>query len=118
LFASVPLDVTLTVTASPTKGLEATISLAQRLCRHGYPGRAPHLGSPGGATTRTSTTSWRSCASAGSTTYSCPPVTPIPPVGRFDSALSLLERLDEVGRPFSPNGDHGLPQTIRASTTT
>ena len=33
---SVPRDVTMTVTASPSKGLEATIGLAERLAKHGY----------------------------------------------------------------------------------
>ena len=36
VLSSVPLEVTLTVTASPTKGLEATIALAERLRAHGY----------------------------------------------------------------------------------
>ena len=40
--SSVPRDVTLTVTASPTKGLEATIALAQRLSEHGFT-VVPHL---------------------------------------------------------------------------
>jgi methylenetetrahydrofolate reductase (NADPH) len=44
--SSVPQDVTLTVTASPTKGLEATIALAQRLSEHGFT-VVPPLGSPG-----------------------------------------------------------------------
>ena len=38
----VPRDVTLTVTVSPTKGLETTLGLAERLVGHGY-AVVPHL---------------------------------------------------------------------------
>ena len=37
-----PLDRTVTVTASPAKGIEATLALAERLARHGY-ATVPHL---------------------------------------------------------------------------
>ena len=40
--ASVPREVTITVTASPRRGIEATISLAERLAGHGYP-VVPHI---------------------------------------------------------------------------
>ena len=39
----VPRDVTLTVTASPVKGLDHTLELAGKLAAHGYPGRAAPL---------------------------------------------------------------------------
>ena len=42
VLASVPLDVGVTVTASGAKGLEATLSLAERLAAHGYV-TVPHL---------------------------------------------------------------------------
>jgi methylenetetrahydrofolate reductase (NADPH) len=34
-----------------------------------------------------------------------------PPAGRFDSALSLLDRLGEMGRPFARVGVTGYPQS-------
>jgi methylenetetrahydrofolate reductase (NADPH) len=40
--ASVPHDVTITVTASPRRGIDATIELAERLGRHGYQ-VVPHI---------------------------------------------------------------------------
>jgi len=40
--ASVPHEVTITVTASPRRGLEATVDLAERLGRHGYQ-VVPHI---------------------------------------------------------------------------
>jgi methylenetetrahydrofolate reductase (NADPH) len=42
VLASVPHDVTITVTASPRRGIEATIDLAERLGRHGYQ-VVPHI---------------------------------------------------------------------------
>jgi methylenetetrahydrofolate reductase (NADPH) len=42
VLAHVPTDVRLTITASPTKGQDATIALAERLEAHGY-SVAPHL---------------------------------------------------------------------------
>jgi methylenetetrahydrofolate reductase (NADPH) len=42
VIASVPHDVTITITASPRKGIDATVSLAERLARHGYQ-VVPHI---------------------------------------------------------------------------
>jgi methylenetetrahydrofolate reductase (NADPH) len=42
VLASVPREVTITVTASPRRGIGATIGLAERLARHGY-AVVPHL---------------------------------------------------------------------------
>jgi methylenetetrahydrofolate reductase (NADPH) len=42
VLAHVPRDVTITITASPRKGIEATLDLAGRLAKHGY-GVVPHL---------------------------------------------------------------------------
>jgi len=42
LLATVPTEVTITITASPRKGLGATLALAERLAGHGYR-VVPHL---------------------------------------------------------------------------
>jgi methylenetetrahydrofolate reductase (NADPH) len=42
VLATLPRDVTITVTASPRRGIEATISLAERLGKHGYQ-VVPHI---------------------------------------------------------------------------
>jgi methylenetetrahydrofolate reductase (NADPH) len=42
VLASVPPEVTITVTASPRRGIEATVDLAERLGRHGYQ-VVPHI---------------------------------------------------------------------------
>jgi methylenetetrahydrofolate reductase (NADPH) len=110
VLSSVPLEVTLTVTASPTKGLEATIALAERLRAHGYvvvphiSARlvvdAPHLAE----------ISARLSACAIDDIF-VPAGDADPPAGKFDSALSLLIELDHLGRPFSRMGITGYPQS-------
>jgi methylenetetrahydrofolate reductase (NADPH) len=42
VIAAVPHDVTITITASPRKGIDATVSLAERLAKHGYQ-VVPHI---------------------------------------------------------------------------
>ena len=42
VLAAVPREVTITVTASPRRGIDATIELAERLARNGY-GVVPHI---------------------------------------------------------------------------
>jgi methylenetetrahydrofolate reductase (NADPH) len=42
LLAHVPHDVTITITASPRRGIDATVSLAERLAKHGYQ-VVPHI---------------------------------------------------------------------------
>ena len=42
VLAHVPHEVTVTITASPRRGIEATVSLAERLARHGYQ-VVPHI---------------------------------------------------------------------------
>jgi len=41
----VPRELTITVTASPTKGLKPTLALTERLTAHGY-AAVPHLSAP------------------------------------------------------------------------
>src|SRR6202011_2885485 len=42
ILAHVPKDVTITVTASPRRGIDATVSLAERLAKQGYQ-VVPHI---------------------------------------------------------------------------
>ena len=108
--ASVPLDVGVTVTASPSKGLEDTLALAERLAAAGYvvvphlaarmvTGRARARGDRGPAPARR--------ASAG---CSCPAGTPRP-AGDYPDALALLEDLTALGRPFEHVGVTGYPES-------
>src|SRR6266702_421779 len=82
----VPKELTVTVTASPARGLEPTLDLTERLAGHGYH-VVPHL----------SARLVRDDAH--------------PPAGQFASALSLLERLTEMGRPFARVEITGYPES-------
>ncbi|MGC1419542.1 MAG: methylenetetrahydrofolate reductase [Acidimicrobiales bacterium] len=107
---SVPFDVTVTVTASPTKGLEATVALAQRLSQHGYT-VVPHLSARLVVDDQHLEDVVAQLRASGIDDVFVPAGDADPPAGRFDSALSLLTRLDEMGRPFSRMGITGYPQS-------
>jgi len=92
----VPPGMTMTVTASPTKGLDATLDLTEVLAGRGYQ-VVPHL------TAR--------LIACGVDDVFVPAGDADPPAGRFDSALSLLERLAEMGNPFPRTGITGYPET-------
>jgi methylenetetrahydrofolate reductase (NADPH) len=110
VLSSVPREVTMTVTASPTKGLEATISLAERLRSHGYV-VVPHISARlviDEAHLAEISARLRAC---GIDDIFVPAGDAETPAGRFDSALSLLAELDHQGRPFSRIGITGYPQS-------
>jgi methylenetetrahydrofolate reductase (NADPH) len=106
----VPRDVVITVTASPAKGLDPTIDLAERLAGHGYR-TVPHLSARlvrDRAHLDAVVTRLTAC---GVTDVFIPAGDADPPAGPFPSALSLLEALDEMGRPFAEVGVTGYPQS-------
>jgi len=106
----VPRDVTMTVTASPARGLDATIDLTERLAARGYR-VVPHLSARlvrddahlAGIVER--------LTAIGIDDVFVPAGDADPPAGRFDSAVALLDRLAEMGRPFSRVGVTGYPQS-------
>ena len=104
-----PTDRSVTVTASPTKGLEATLDLAERLAKQGYP-VVPHLAA---RMVRDRTELVEICdrlSTAGITEVFVPAGDKTPPEGEYDSALPLLADLTELGRPFGV-GITGYPET-------
>jgi methylenetetrahydrofolate reductase (NADPH) len=109
VLASVPLDVGVTVTASGAKGLEATLSLAERLSAHGYV-TVPHLaarmisGRPELVEIRTR------LAEAGITRVFVPGGD-VDPVGDYPDAFSLLEDLATLAEPFTQIGIAGYPES-------
>ncbi len=110
VLAHLPLDRTVTVTASPAKGLEATLALTESLSRQGYVA-VPHLAAR--------MVSGRSelaeiCArmqAAGVRTVFVPGGDQDPPAGDYTSALDLLEDLTALGRPFPEVGIAGYPES-------
>ena len=110
VLASVPRDVPVTVTASPTKGLSATLDLAESLARHGYT-VVPHLSARlvrdkvelADIVTR--------LRAIGVQDVFVPAGDADPHVGAYDAALPLLTDLSELGRPFPHVGITGYPET-------
>jgi len=102
-------DREITVTASPGKGLDATLDLAERLTGHGY--RAvPHLAA---RMVRDKAELAEICdrlTGKGITRVFVPGGDADPP-GAYPDALSLLEALTDLGRPFEHVGITGYPES-------
>jgi len=107
---SVPTDVTITVTASPTKGLAPTLDLAERLAGHGYR-VVPHLS----ARLVTDDVHLKEIVArlvtAGVDDVFVPAGDADPPAGRYHSALDVLVELTALGRPFRHVGITGYPES-------
>ncbi len=106
----VPKEVTLTVTASPTKGLEATIALAERLCRHGY-SVVPHISARLVVDNGHLDEIVARLTACAINDIFVPAGDADPPAGKFDSSLSLLVQLNALGRPIERMGITGYPQS-------
>ena len=106
----VPRDVTLTVTASPVKGLGPTLELTGRLAAQGYP-VVPHL-------------SARLVRDGGHLAEIVAQVRELgvrdvfvvagdadEPAGDFEGAAALLDAMSELGHPFEEIGITGYPES-------
>ncbi len=108
LLAHVPTSVTVTVTASPAKGLEPTVVTAERLAKNGYD-VVPHLAARmvhGRAELeelvgRLTAVGVRTVFVPGGDAESS---------DTYPDALALLEDLTELGRPFAQVGIAGYPE--------
>jgi methylenetetrahydrofolate reductase (NADH) len=109
VLALVPRDVTVTVTASPSKGLEATLDLAERLTGHGY-AVVPHLAARM-VSGRTELEEISARLTGKGITRIFVPGGDADPAGDYPDALSLLEDLAELGRPFAQVGITGYPES-------
>ncbi len=104
-----PRERQITVTASPGKGLDATLALAERLAGHGYP-VVPHLAA-------------RMVSGRSELAEICDRLTGkgisrvfVPggdadPAGDYQDALAVLEDLTALGRPFEHVGITGYPES-------
>jgi methylenetetrahydrofolate reductase (NADPH) len=106
----VPAGMTVTVTASPVKGLDATIDLTERLAARGYR-VVPHLAARSVADDAHLDRIVARLKACGVDDAFVPGGDATHPAGRFDSALPLLERLTEMGSPFSRIGITGYPES-------
>ena len=105
-----PTDRPVTVTASPAKGLDATLELAERLAKQGY-SVVPHLAA---RMVRDRAQLAEICdrlRTAGIDEVFVPGGDKTPPEGEYDAALPLLVDLTGLGRPFARVGITGYPET-------
>ena len=102
-------DRVVTVTASPGKGLEATLDLAERLTGHGYTA-VPHLAARM-VTDRAELAEICDRLTGKGITSIFVPAGDADPPGGYPDSLSLLEDLKELGSPFPHVGITGYPES-------
>lgn len=106
----VPRELTVTVTASPARGLEPTLALAERLSEHGYP-VVPHLSARLVRDSAHLADVVARLTAAGVNDVFVPAGDADPPAGSFHSALEVLDQLTAMGRPFERVGITGYPES-------
>jgi methylenetetrahydrofolate reductase (NADPH) len=106
----IPAGSTVTVTASPVKGLEPTLDLAVRLAGHGYR-VVPHIAARSVVDDAHLSDIAARLTAAGIDDVFVPGGDAAHPAGRFEAALPLLERLAEMGAPFRQVGITGYPES-------
>jgi methylenetetrahydrofolate reductase (NADPH) len=107
--AHVGTSTALTVTASPSKGLEPTLALTERLTDHGYTA-IPHLAARMVRDRAELSEICDRLTSQGIDKVFVPGGDADPP-GGFPDALSMLEAIKELGAPFSHIGITGYPES-------
>ena len=103
-----PAGSTITVTASPSKGLEATLSLSERLAAQGYD-VVPHLAARMISSRSELAEVTERLHQAGVATIFVP-AGDADPVGPYGGALDLLDDLAAIGNPFAHVGVTGYPE--------
>ncbi len=106
----VPREVAVTVTASPSKGLEPTLALTERLAAAGYQ-VVPHLSARLIRDAAHLAEIVARLTAAGIGDVFVPAGDAESPAGAFTSALDVLEELDKLGGPFPRVGITGYPET-------
>jgi methylenetetrahydrofolate reductase (NADPH) len=107
---AVPRDVTLTVTASPAKGIGATLDLTERLMAHGYT-VVPHLAARMVAGRTDLEQIVKRLTTLGVDNVFCPAGDADPPAGEYTGSVPMLEHLTQMGRPFEHVGITGYPES-------
>jgi methylenetetrahydrofolate reductase (NADPH) len=106
----VPRDVTLTVTASPVKGLDHTLELAGTLSALGYP-VVPHLSARLVVDRSHLTEVISRLAGIGVRDVFVVAGDADQPAGAYEGASELLDAMHEVGHPFEQIGITGYPES-------
>jgi methylenetetrahydrofolate reductase (NADPH) len=109
VLAHLPRSRTVTVTASPSKGLEATLALTERLAQHGYP-VVPHIAARM-VSGRSELEEIVGRLTARGITGVFVPAGDAHPVGSYEDALGVLEDLAAIGHPFKHVGITGYPES-------
>lgn len=104
-----PHERVITITSSPTKGLEATVALAERLASAGRP-VVPHLAARM-ISGRTELAELVDRLVRSGVTRVFIPAGDADPVGDYDDALGLLQDLATLGAPFEQIGITGYPES-------
>jgi methylenetetrahydrofolate reductase (NADPH) len=102
-------ELPVTVTASPSKGLEATLDLTERLTGHGYTA-IPHLAARMVRDKAELTEICERLTGKGISRVFVPAGDADPP-GTYPDAVSMLQDLAELGRPFEQVGVTGYPES-------
>lgn len=110
VLAHVPRDVKITVTVSPTKGLEPTLALAGALARRGY-AVVPHLSARLVADAAEVAEIADRLRGDGIRDVFVVAGDAVEPRGSFAGAIGLLEALTGLGRPFPEVGITGYPES-------
>jgi methylenetetrahydrofolate reductase (NADPH) len=106
----VPPGRTITVTASPAKGLEATLALTERLAASGYDA-VPHLAARMISGREELSDIVQRMQQAGVRTVFVPAGDQDPPAGPYVGSFDLLEDLKALGNPFTDVGITGYPES-------
>jgi len=109
VLAWVPAGATVTVTASPGKGLDATLDCAERLAGHGYP-VVPHLAARM-VRDRDHLAEIAARLHGLGIGNVFVPAGDATDAGAYTGSLDLLRDLDELGRPFAQIGITGYPES-------
>jgi methylenetetrahydrofolate reductase (NADPH) len=106
----VPKDIALTVTASPGKGIWATVELAERLARHGF-GVAPHLSARLIRDRSELGEILQTLREAGIRDTFVVAGDVDEPAGEFEGAAGLLQAMSEIGHDLDEVGITGYPES-------
>jgi methylenetetrahydrofolate reductase (NADPH) len=110
VLAHVPTSVPVTITASPSKGLEATLDLTARLRGRGY-AVVPHIAARMVSGRAELSDLCARLTELGVRTIFVPAGDADPPAGAYHSSLDLLEDLAALGNPFAEVGITGYPES-------